>query len=144
MSWTQLADELGTDAGLKSLDGDGVAAVLDVLAAVVYADGRLGMLERNEFTEQINALPWLAGKDPEASLEKAKAAGDEAGRAAMVTAAGAQLKGKGVASQVYRMAAELAHADLQLHRTESTLLMKIVEALGVSSDDAKAIDAQVG
>ena len=142
MSWTQLADELGTDAGLKSLDADGVAAVIDVLAAVVYADGRLGMLERNEFTEQINTLPWLAGKDPDASLSKA--AGDEAGRLAMVAAAGEALAGKGVGAQVYRMAAEMAHADLQLHRAESALLKTIVEALGVSADDAKAIDAQVG
>lgn len=144
MSWTQLADELGTDSGLKALDADGVAAVLDVLAVIVYADGRAGILERNEFEEQINTLPWLAGKDPEAALAKAKAAGDEAARNALITAAGKTLNGKGVGGQVYRMAAELAHADHQLHRTESTLLMHLVDALGVDKAEATKIDAQVG
>ena len=144
MSWTQLADELGTDSGLKSLDADGVAAVLDVLAVLVYADGRSGILERNEFTEQINALPWLAGKDPDAALAKAKAAGDEAGRSALITAAGKTLNGKGVGAQVYRMAAELAHADHQLHRTESALLTHLVTAMGIDEAVAAKIDADVG
>ncbi|MGK0361086.1 MAG: putative tellurite resistance protein B-like protein [Bradymonadia bacterium] len=144
MSWTQLADELGTDSGLKALDADGVAAVLDVLAVLVYADGRAGILERNEFAEQINALPWLAGKDPEAALAKAKAAGDDAGRQGILAAATKAISGKGVGAQVYRMAAELAHADHQLHRAESTLLMQLVAGLGLDEAEASKIDAQVG
>lgn len=144
MSWTQRADELGTDAALTTLDAAGVAAVLDLLALVVYADDRLSMLERSEFEEQINALPWLAGKDPDAALAKAKAAKDDAAWSAIIDAAASRLKGVGVGAQVYRMAAELAHADLQLHRNESTILIKLVGALGLDEASAKQIDDQVG
>jgi uncharacterized tellurite resistance protein B-like protein len=144
MSWTQLADELGTDAKLKALDADGIAAVLDVLALVVYADEKLGMLEQNEFEEQINALPFLAGKDPAGALAKAKAANSESAWRAILDASAATLAGQGLGTQVYRMAAEIAHADLQLHRNESTVLMAVVKAFGVDADTAAQIDQQVG
>lgn len=144
MSWTQLADELGTDTGLTALDGDQIAAVLDLLALVVYADDRVSMLERSEFEEQINALPWLAGKDPDAALAKAKAAKSQAEWNAIIDGAAATLKGADVGAQVYRMAAEIAHADLQLHRNESSILIHLVGALGLDESAAKQIDAQVG
>lgn len=144
MSWTQLADELGTDSSLQALDATGVAAVIDLLALVVYADASLGMLEQNEFEEQLNALPFLAGKDPAGALAKAKAANDAAAWQAIIDASVKILDGKGVGERIYRMAAELAHADLRLHRNESAVLKAIVAAFGIDADTAAQIDAKVG
>ncbi|MEZ4470250.1 MAG: TerB family tellurite resistance protein [bacterium] len=144
MTWDELADELGTDAALKSLDARGVQAVIDILALVVFADEKLSMLERSEFEDQIDSLPWLAGKDAEPALERARAATTEDQWKAIVRQAAGPLRSAGVGEKVYRMAAQLAWADLNMHRNELVVLQLIADGMGVPAARAAAIDAEVG
>ncbi|MCA9524873.1 MAG: TerB family tellurite resistance protein [Myxococcales bacterium] len=144
MTWDELADELGTDAALKGLDARGIQAVIDILALVVFADEKLSMLERSEFEDQIDSLPWLAGKDAEPALRRAKEARTEDAWKAIVRSAAGPLRSAGVGEKVYRMAAQLAWSDLDLHRNELRALQLIAEGLGVPADKAAAIDNAIG
>ncbi len=143
MSWDALADELRNDPALVALDEVAVKAVIDLLALVVQADGKVGVLEQSEFEDQVDSLPFLAGKDVGPALARAKGVqGEPAVRAAVNQSVG-RLPKAGPAEKIYRMAAELAWTDLNLHREESTVLRCIAEALGLSPQTAAAIDATV-
>jgi len=144
MSWDALADELRNDPALSGLDEASTRAVIDLLALVVHADGKVGVLEQSEFEDQVDSLPWLAGKDVGPALARAKDTRGETAVRTAVQQATRRLNGLGVEDKVYRMAAQLAWADLNLHRDESTVLRCIAESLGLSPQAAAAIDAAVG
>lgn len=143
MSWDALADELRNDPALVSLDEAAVKAVIDLLALVVQADGKVGILEQSEFEDQIDSMPFLAGKDVGPALARAKGTQGEQAIRSAVGAAVARLPKAGPNEKIYRMAAQLAWADLNLHRDESTVLRCIADGLGLSPQAAAAIDATV-
>jgi uncharacterized tellurite resistance protein B-like protein len=143
MSWDALADELRNDPALVVLDEVAVKAVIDLLALVVQADGKVGVLEQSEFEDQIDSMPFLAGKDVGPALTRAKGVQGEAAVRTAVSQSVARLPKAGPMEKIYRMAAVLAWTDLNLHRDESTVLRCIAESLGISAATAASIDATV-
>lgn len=142
MSWDQLADELGTDPVLAQLDSAAIEAVVDVLAAVVYADGRASTMEVIELEAQLDRLPWLAEKKAAVHARVAAATEGRSDPAAAARRVAGALSDAGAREKVFAMAAALAAADFTVRSDERAVLESVGEGLGLdAATRARLIDA---
>ncbi|MCA9546087.1 MAG: TerB family tellurite resistance protein [Myxococcales bacterium] len=149
MNWNQLTDELSTDDALAHLDREQAEAVITALAVVMHADDRVGTLERNEFSDQIDRLPFYDAKDMttaliEDAIAKAAGAKGEGAFKAIIDTVAVKLTDAHVREETFRMAATLAYADLALHAGESAVLGWLAAAFNLSPDFIGKVYAEVG
>lgn len=150
MSWDTFCDEFGTDDALARLSPPQIAAVIDILTAIIYADGKVTILEQHEFEDQLHALPFLADKQElvdtcaAAAVERIKGGRAEDALATLIGTAADTLAGLGIGLKIYTMSAELAWADLNLHANESKALGLLARAFELDASAVEAIDAKVG
>lgn len=147
-AWNDFADQYGTDKALADLDGAQIEAVVDLLLIVMYADGKISVMETMELDEALDRLPAIADKRDVANARLAEGktridGADAATVEGIAKAAAAALPAGDVRRIVFEMCATMAHADIQLAADESSALGVIAGALGIDAAAAKAIvDAQ--
>lgn len=145
MSWSEITDELGTDADLNHLDAAQTEAVISLLTLMLYADQKATVLERSELESQLATLPWMAAKGEMLyqaagrAAAAAQEAGDEAAFRAIAQPAADRLPEGATREKIYRMAVALAHSDLNLDPREVVALGWLADALGLDAAQAKAI-----
>ncbi|MFN3202388.1 MAG: hypothetical protein ACE366_28575 [Bradymonadia bacterium] len=148
--WNQLADELSTNADLKSLTFEQGQSIIDLLAFIVHADDRVAFLEKTQLEHMLLEMPWAEGKHDEvdAYLEDAvkRAGGDDwlGGLKTVsqrVALAVTSIKGR---EKVYEMAATLAAADFEYTDEERKALGILGDALEIGADIRSAIERDAG
>jgi tellurite resistance protein len=144
--WQSLAKDIGSDPVLRNLSAAQVAAVVDVLALSIYADGDVSPIEVAGFNMLVFDLPWAKGHAETIQQHVADAvgrirasAGDEAQRRAMAEAAAAGLGGAALRENVFRMAAILANVDFELEPAEVDTLAWLAEVFGIDRARAQAM-----
>lgn len=149
MNWNQLTDELSTDDALAHLSNEQAEAIITALAVVMHADDRVGTLERNEFSDQVDRLPFYDAKDMttaliEDAITKAAACTDDGAHKAIIDTIAARLTDAHLREETFRMAATLAYADLELHANESAVLGWMAAAFNLSAAFIGKVHAEVG
>ncbi len=142
-AWNDFADQYGTDKALADLDSAQIEAVVDLLLLVVYADGKVSVMETMELDEALDKLPAIADKRDIANARlaegKARMTGPDADLAGIAKAAADALPAGDARRIVFEMCATMAHADIQLAADESSALGIIAAALGIDAATAKGI-----
>lgn len=146
MAWTQMIDDMSTRGALAHFTQHQIEATIALLAVVMHADDRVGVLEQHEFEALVEQLPFYKGKGEAAqqvedAIIKARAAGIDEYKA-LIDALAVHLPEQADRREVFRMAATMAFADHKLHARESEVLGWLAAAFAI--DDADAIIAKLG
>ena len=149
MNWQQLTDTLSTDAHLKALAPEAVDAVVTVLAVVMYADERVSTLEKEEFRDLVDRLPFYGDKHAtaeqiDAVIAQVTDVHGEAGFKQVIDSVAVVLTEADVRAATFRMAATLAYADLDMHANESAVLGWMAAAFNLDAAIVEQTYAEVG
>ena len=149
MNWQQLTDSLSTEAHLKDLTPEAVDGIVTLLAVVMYADQRATILEREEFRDLVDRLPFYDDKHAtvrslEDIVSTAGAAHGEAGFRKMIDSVAGVITEPALRKTAFKMAATMAYADLDLQAQESAALGWMAAAFNLDQSFVDETYAEVG
>lgn len=149
--WREIADKLGKDELLKTLNQSQCEAIIDALNLLVYADGEESLLERAELEHLLHDLPWVLSEGDKVASYRAESAtrhkqAAARGKQGLLEAAqeiAARLEGVKLRKKALKMAAAVAYADWNAGKHEHDALLALARAFEIPDPFARAMIADI-